>query len=88
MQKIITKQVSITPLDSHLNICPEGPNAKYQLEKYYTPRSAYAIEHYNGKFSYTIGTQVNVAPVLTLNSGSWLKNIIMNDCITHIREQY
>ena len=93
MQHKITEQVSIHPLDSFLNICKKGPNTPFQLEIYHTDKSPKknvgAIAKYSGKFSYQIGSQVDVQPEVTVSMGCWLTNVIMNDCLKkYIRGQY
>lgn len=90
----IKQQVSIHPLDSFLNVSKRnGPDTPYQLEIYHTDKSPTknvgAIAKYSGKFSYQIGTQVDVRPEVVVNMGCWLTNVIMNECLTnYIRGQY
>lgn len=93
MQHTIKEQVSIHPLDSQLNICKKGCDAPFQLEIYHTDKSPTknvgAIANYNGKFSYAIGSPVNVMPKIIVNNFCWLTNSIMTDCLAnYIRRQY
>ena len=92
MQQTITQQVKIYPLDSFLNVCKKSKNTPYQLEVYHSDKSPTknigAISHYSGKYSYAIGTPVDVKPHVAVNMGCWLTNIIMNKCLQdYIREQ-
>ena len=94
MQHRITQQVKICPLDSFLNVREHnGPDTPYQLEVYHSDKSPTknvgAIAKYSGKFSYQIGSQVDVQPKVTVNMGWWLTNVIMNECLqNYIRGQY
>ncbi|MBO7053563.1 MAG: hypothetical protein J6W27_03975 [Alphaproteobacteria bacterium] len=89
MQHTITQQVSVHPLDMRLFKCDKR-DATYQLEIYHTNESpdknVGAIAKYNGKFSYSIGENVNVHSRIDVNLGCWLTNCIMNECLkNHIR---
>ena len=85
MKERITEQVSIIQLDSTLKLCPMGQTPMYQLEEYYTPKQVYAIANYSGKYSYGIGTIVDVQPIVTIKKEGWLTNMIMNECLANIR---
>lgn len=84
MQQIITKQVSVHPLDGGLGECSKW-NATYQLEIYHSDQSPKkniaAVSEYNGQFSYPVGTTVNVEPRIDIKFGLWLTNAIMNNCL-------
>ena len=84
MQHTITQQVSIHPLDTRLFKC-EKSDATYQLEIYHTNerpnKNVGAIAKYNGKFSYSIGANVDVHSRIDVNFGCWLTNCIMTECL-------
>ena len=79
MQRTISKQLSITYLDSRLNKC-DSTNATMQLESYYTmdkpPLTIGLIGPVSRKFTYNINERVNVIPKILVNNSCMLTNVI------------
>ena len=74
----ITKGLYFTSLDSRFNPCSREA-AFYQLEKYSTDAgSVFALSSPTGKYSYSIGQQVNTVPRVELKSDLILNNVVKN----------
>lgn len=82
MQRTIQKQLAITYLDSRLNKCSSS-DATMQLESYYTtdepPLKIGAISPVKRRFTYSVGSTVDVESKILVNNTCMLTNIISTE---------
>jgi len=81
MQQTIIEAVSIHNIDYRLNPS-KASNAPYQLEIYHTkeqPNTNIGVLNNNTKkFSYEIGSVVDVTPKVNVSTYTFLTNIVVN----------